>query len=304
MRRVHSFLLRLSCAGAVAFVAVPVSAQVLPPLVLAADRDDDDAQPQKTDYWIGVGCAELPPLLQAQLDLPDGQGVLVDVVVPESPAARAGLKAYDVISAVDGTPIADPQALAAAVGRAGDREVKINYLRAGRKQTVTVKPVPRPGALAPQEQDQRSIRQWIERLGHGPTPMNFRLFHPGRVLPPGASLVPALPSDMTVTIEKGGDKPAKIIAKQGVKTWEAGEDSLENLPPEARQFAERLLGLGGFNFDFFEPAPPPGSPASPPAPWLQNRQNPDSRLNINKRLDELNRQIEELRKSVEKLQKE
>lgn len=310
MRRSHDSWLKCFGAVAVVLIAVPVSAQVLTPrfrLVASGDRfvaagEADESEPQRVDYWIGVRCTELPPLLQAQLDLPDGQGVLVDHVVPESPAAQAGLKVYDVIAAVDGTPIADTQALAAAVGRVGDREVKIEYLRAGRKQTLAVKPAPRPDSLTPSEQDQRSIRRWIEQLGHGAGPMNFRMIHPGRVLPPGASLAPPLPNDMTVTIEKEGDKPAKITAKQGDKTWEATEGSLDKLPPEARQFAERGLGFGGFNFDFFEPAP--GSPTPPRSFWPPNRQNQDSRFDINKRLDDLNRQIEELRKSVEKMQRD
>jgi membrane-associated protease RseP (regulator of RpoE activity) len=301
MRLRRKLWLKLFCAGAIAVVALPVSAQVFLPLALVADDDKDEAQPQKADYWIGVRCAELPPLLQAQLDLPDGQGVLVDEVVDDSPAKRAGLKAYDVIFTVDGKPIADPQALAAAVGRAEDREVTIEYLRAGRKHSLSIKPAPRPDSLAPREQDERSIRQWIERLGNGPAPMNLRFFHPGRVLPPGASLFPPLPGDMTVTIQKEGDKAAQITAKQGDKKWEAGEDSLDKLPPEARQFAERMLGLGAFNLAEFDARRMPGEPGLPPNAWTLNRREPDARLD--KRLDELNRQIEELRKSVEKLQK-
>jgi hypothetical protein len=300
MRVVRTFCLTLSCAGAMAICAVRVSGQTLPSLALVADRQSEEAEPSKPDYWVGVRCAELPPLLRAQLDLPDGQGVLVEVVVPGSPAEHAGLKDYDVIFSVDGKAIADPQALAAAVGRAGDNAVKIDYLRAGRKQTVSVKPAPRPDLLAPREEDQRSIRQWFERLGHGAPPMNFRFFQPGKVLPPGASLLPPLPDGMTVTIEKDGGKAAKITAKQGDEKWEASEDGLDNLPPEARQFAERVLGLGTFNFDLFQPAPAGGP--TPPSVWPPNRADADARLN--KRLDDLNRQIDELRQAVEKLRKE
>lgn len=300
MRVVRTFCVTLSCAGAIAVCAARVTGQTLPPLGLVADQPSDEAESPKTDYWIGVRCAELPPLLKAQLDLPDRQGVLVEVIVPGSPADHAGLKDYDVIFAVDGKAIADPQALAAAVGRAGESELKIDYLRAGRKQTVSVKPAPRPDALPPREEDQRSIRQWFERLGHGAPPMNFRFFQPGKVLPPGASLLPSLPNGMTVTIEKDGGKAAKITAKRGDEKWEAGEDSLDKLPPEARQFAERVLGLGGFDFGAFEPRPE-GYP-SPPAIWPPHRPEVESRLN--QRLDDLNHQIDELRQAVEKLRKE
>lgn len=277
-------------------LAAPASAQVYAPLVLVAG--EEETKPERTDFWIGVRCAEVPELLQAQLDLPEGQGVLVDEVVPGTPAHNAGIKAFDVIFEVNGHPVADPQSLAAAVGRAGGEEVKIEFLHAGRKQTVTVKPVTRPDAIAPQHEDQRSLRQWVDRLGRGPAPMNFRFFHPGLVLPPGGSVAPALPEDMTVTIEKQGDKPAKVVVHQGDKKWEAAEDSLEKLPPEARQYAERMLGFGAFalgggaapgGFDFNNPPQP------------QPRRDLESRLN--KRLDELNRQIDELRKTVEQMRR-
>lgn len=294
MRSSQKGWLTLLCGVAIAGIAAPLSAQVVAPQALAAG-DDEPAKPERTDYWIGVRCAEVPELLQAQLDLPEGQGVLVDDIVPGSPAEKAGLKAFDVVYAVNGQPVADPQSVAAAVGRAGSEELKIEFLRAGRKQSATVKPAPRPDSLAPHQQDQRFLRQWVDRLGRGPAPMNFRFFHPGTgmVLPPGASIGPALPDDMTVTIEKQGGKPANVVVRQGDKKWEAAEDSLEKLPPEARQFADRLLGLGAFDFDG------PGEPAFVPPGPPQVRRDLESRLN--KRLDELNRQIEELRKSVEQL---
>ncbi|HQU44657.1 MAG TPA: PDZ domain-containing protein [Pirellulales bacterium] len=301
MRSSRKVWLKWLCAAALTGVAVPLSAQPFAPSALAAEGDEQ-ARPERGDYWIGVRCVEVPELLQAQLDLPEGQGVLIDEVVADSPAQKAGLKTFDVIFAVNGHPVADPQSLAAAVGRAGDEEVKIDYLRAGRKQTLSVKPAPRPEAIAPLEQDQRSLRQWVERLGRGPAPMNFRFFHPGMMLPPGVSTAPALPDDMTVTIEKQGDKPAKVTVRQGDKKWEAVEDSLEKLPPEARQFAERMLGFGSFDVDGFQPAPPPGEPVMAPPGWPpQARRDLESRLN--KRLDDLNRQIDELRKSIEGLKK-
>ncbi|HVX14498.1 MAG TPA: PDZ domain-containing protein [Pirellulales bacterium] len=279
---------------------------VLPGLVPLAVADDENrpgndqqeaAAGDAVDYWIGVRCAELPPLLRAQLDLPEGQGVLVDEVVADSPAQKSGLKAYDVIFAVDGKPVAEPQAVAEAVGRAGKNEISIDYMHAGRKQTVSLKPAPRPESIAPQQQDQHSVRQWLERLGHGPAPMNFRFVHPGMVVPRGGSLVPPLPDDMTVTIEKQGDKPAKITAKQGDKNWETNEGALDKLPPEAREFAERMLGLGAFDLGM-QPVPQT-APGLPPRLWTR-----DPNTHVERRLDEMSRQIDELRRAFDKLQSE
>ena len=131
--------------------------------------------------------------------------------------------------------------------------------------------------------------------------MKFRFFHPGMVLPPGASIAPALPDDMTVTIEKQGDKPAKIKAKQGDKSWEANEDSLDKLPPEVRQYAEHLLGLGVFELGV-DDAPVPGGPRMAPGAFLPDRRDHEARFN--RRLDEMSRQIDDLRQAIEKLRAE
>jgi membrane-associated protease RseP (regulator of RpoE activity) len=287
---------KVICGLAISLAAAPLSAHVFAPLALAAEEGSDKPAPEQGDYWIGVRCTEVPPLLRAQLDLAEGQGVLIDDVVPDSPAKKAGLKAFDVIVSIDGQPVGDPQAVAETVARSGEEELKIDYLRGGRKETLTVKPAPRPESIAPQRHDQRALQQWVERLGRGPAPMRFRFFHPGMVLPPGASIAPALPDDMTVTIEKKGDKPAKITAKQGEKTWETNEDALDKLPSEAREFAEHLLGLRVFDLGA-EGAPMPGGP--PVRALAPERHDPEARFN--RRIDEMSRQIDELRQAIEKL---
>lgn len=288
------------CGLALGLEAAPLSAQVFAPLAFVAD--EEHAVDEKADYWIGVRCALVPPLLRAQLDLSEDQGVLVDEVVPDSPAQQAGLKAFDVVFAVDGKPVADPQALAGAVARALDHEVKIDYLRAGRKESLTVKPAPRPDSIAPQRQDQRALREWVERLGQGPAPMRLRFFHPGMVLPPGASLAPALPEDVTVTVEKQGGKPAKVTVKRGDKEWQASEESLDKLPAEVRGFAHQMLGPSAFM---------PGDlgmgwPHAPTDPDMPPRVRPferrDTEAQLKQRLDEMSRQLDDLRKAVEKLQ--
>lgn len=297
MRIVRDVGLKTICGLAVTLAATALPAQVFGQLAFADDAEESvpagDAERDHTDYWIGVRCVEVPELLRAQLDLAAGQGVLIDDVVADGPAERAGLKAYDVIAAVDGKPMNDPRSLAEAVSRAGGRELKIEYVRAGHKQTLTVKPAARPESIAPQRQDQRAIREWVERLGQGPAPMRFRFMHPGMVLPPGASFTPALPDDMTVTIEKQGGKPAKVTVKQGDKQWQAGEDALDKLPDEARDYAAHLLGWSGA-------ALPPGHFAAPPRSLSPEHAMPEG--HFNRRLDEMSRQLDDLRRAIEKLQ--
>lgn len=297
MRSWRNLGLKTVCGLTVALAATAATAQVFGPLAFADDAEESvpagEAAKNTTDYWIGVRCVAVPDLLRSQLDLAAGQGVLVDDVVADSPADHAGLKAHDVIAAVDGKPMNDPGSLAEAVSRAGDRELKIEYLRAGRKQTLTVQPAPRPESIAPQRQDQRALREWVERLGKGPAAMRFRLWHPGMVLPPGQSFTPALPDDMTMTIEKQGGKPAKVTVKQGDKEWQAGEDALDKLPDEAREYAEYLFGSSGGMF-------PPGPANMAPHRWPPEQIGPEGRFD--RRLDEMKRELQELRRAFEKMQ--
>lgn len=293
MRLVKNVCLKLTALAAVAVLSAPVALAQDRVVRLAADEQPE--KPQATDYWIGVRCAEVPEVLRAQLDLPEGQGVLIDQVIADAPAEEAGLKTFDVIVSVAGKKVTNPRDVADAVVQADGDELKVDYLRGGKQHTVTVKPGLRPGAIM-RERDQRSVQQWLERFGEGPLSMRF--VHPGMVLPPGASVAPSLPNDMTVTIEKHGEKPAKITVKQGDKTWQAGEESLDKLPEEARNYVQRMLGLAAFEMRFSppgEPVPPPGvaPPHDPAAGGLEER--------LNRRLDEMNRQIEQLRKIVDKL---
>jgi hypothetical protein len=72
---------------------------------------------------------------------PDGKGVRVASVVPDSPAALAGLAAGDVLTAVDERWTASVQDVyAAAAGVEPGREAPVAVLREGKEQTLTVRP--------------------------------------------------------------------------------------------------------------------------------------------------------------------
>jgi membrane-associated protease RseP (regulator of RpoE activity) len=72
-------------------------------------------------------------------DSSSGSGAALVRVVPESPAADAGLRSGDVITAVDGKSIADAAALTERIGAldTGD-EITVTYRRDGDSKTVTV----------------------------------------------------------------------------------------------------------------------------------------------------------------------
>lgn len=78
-----------------------------------------------------------------------GGGVLVSTVRPDSPAAKAGVKAGDVITTVNGTAVRDAGELAEEIGRAAAKtDVTLGITRD--RKTTTLKatlepPTPRPG---------------------------------------------------------------------------------------------------------------------------------------------------------------
>ena len=65
-------------------------------------------------------------------------GVLINSVVPGEPAAKAGLKPYDVIVSIDGQPVKDDDALVNNISpRKPGSTITIGYLRNGQKMTTT-----------------------------------------------------------------------------------------------------------------------------------------------------------------------
>ena len=72
-------------------------------------------------------------------------GVLLAEVLPNSPAARAGLRHGDVVSSVNGRSITTGQDVQRAVEANGlDSDLRIDYERNGRDQTVSFRPAPLP----------------------------------------------------------------------------------------------------------------------------------------------------------------
>jgi membrane-associated protease RseP (regulator of RpoE activity) len=69
----------------------------------------------------------------------DSKGVEVTDVAENSPAAKAGLQDGDVITALDGKDVTDPEAVRAAVqAKASGDQLSVTYTRDGQSKTVDV----------------------------------------------------------------------------------------------------------------------------------------------------------------------
>jgi len=89
---------------------------------------------------IGVSTMELTKQLADYFGITDGRGVLVTAVVEDGPAAKAGIKAGDVITAVDGEAIDSPGDIARVIGKKKEGEVTLTVVRNKTQQTFRVTP--------------------------------------------------------------------------------------------------------------------------------------------------------------------
>ncbi len=118
---------------------LPVLTLLLLPVPAAWSQSPADAEEEKGTY-LGVLISPVPEVLYDQLsELPSGQGVVVTHVLPESPAAEAGLRRHDILLKYNGDPIRDGEHFARLI-RADqpNHKVKLELLRSGRKQTIEV----------------------------------------------------------------------------------------------------------------------------------------------------------------------
>jgi membrane-associated protease RseP (regulator of RpoE activity) len=215
--------------------------------------------PAAPKYWIGlVGgpIGEHHPL-RAHLDIPEHEGLLVASVVPDSPAAKAGLKQNDILLRANDTELREMQDLVELVRTAGEKQgqIAIEVLRRGQRETVYITPEERPTDATPPQgnfghafgQDfglpngaefpQDLLREF------GDVPFEFRQFGPGVIVGGGGS-VADLPNGVSVSITKEDNQPARITVKRGEDTWEiVGDDpaSLNQLPEDLRPFVDQML---------------------------------------------------------------
>ena len=93
-----------------------------------------------TRGWLGVSIQPLTPELARSFGAKDPKGVLINEVVPDSPAAKAGLKPGDILLEFDGRPMEGPGDLQRAVGFfSPDRTAKVKVWRDQGDKTVEVK---------------------------------------------------------------------------------------------------------------------------------------------------------------------
>jgi serine protease Do len=96
-----------------------------------------------TRGYLGVAAQQITPQMAQALGLPTedptNDGALIAAVSSDSPAARAGLKPGDIITAVNGVKITDPSDLAAEIANIDpDHNANITYMANGKTHELSV----------------------------------------------------------------------------------------------------------------------------------------------------------------------
>ncbi|MCX6956741.1 MAG: DegQ family serine endoprotease [Verrucomicrobia bacterium] len=100
-----------------------------------------------TRGYLGVNLNQITPALAEAFHLKDNKGALVSATVPDSPADKAGLKSGDVIVALEGQPVSDPNSLKNQVSAfAPGTKLNLEILRDGKTEKIAVTTADKPGA--------------------------------------------------------------------------------------------------------------------------------------------------------------
>lgn len=187
--------------------------------------------------WIGVHVQPVTKEIATSLGLKKEEGALIASTQSGGPAERAGLKAGDVIIAVNGIKIAAARDLAREVaGVPPNTNATVEYLRDGKPQTAQVtigqmKDDSRPRALA-----QPDGKAQNNRLG-------LTLAPAARVMGIGEAGLAVLRVEPGGKAAEAGITAGDIILQLGGKQVSSPDEFVQALQDAARQNKQHLLAL-------------------------------------------------------------
>ena len=99
--------------------------------------EDTGAEARPVRGFLGVELRELTPELQTHFGAPEGSGVLVASVSDDSPAAAAGIRVGDVVTAVDGLAVESTRDLSREIRQRPGATVAIELYRDQKPRQLT-----------------------------------------------------------------------------------------------------------------------------------------------------------------------
>ena len=100
----------------------------------------NDKAPKVPAIYLGVETSQVPSVVSEQLGLSKGLGLVVEYVVPNSPAATAGIQQNDILRMLNDQILIEPSQLRKLLQTFSDgADITLTLLRKGQEQKVSVK---------------------------------------------------------------------------------------------------------------------------------------------------------------------
>ena len=244
--------------------------------IQAENGDDAKATADITKsevYWIGIQAVPVPEIFLSHFGATEESGglMIVERVVPDAPADKAGVKRGDIFLKFGDKEIHSLPNLIEQVTKVKETATELEIIRNGEKTTITVTPVPRPDiSEIPSLQEMPQIPPFRQRMpfnvlpdGNDPQLMLRQMEElfkqlqegndaDGQFMPPNIPQnfqQPGLNSGKqlsVVTQTLNGKTTIKVtqVLKDGdnaeMRTWEV--ESLDELPDEIREEVQSLFG--------------------------------------------------------------
>ncbi len=107
------------------------------------------AKTQAKSAFLGIISASVPEMLMSHLNLNPGEGIVVRSLVPNGPAANAGIEINDVITKVAGQPVGSPIEITHQIAAHQPGEnITFDLIHKGKPTTVNVTLGTRPSEMA------------------------------------------------------------------------------------------------------------------------------------------------------------
>lgn len=212
------------------------------------------APPVPTPY-IGVVTLPPPAVLSAQLGLKEGFGLVVGDVLPDSPAAKAGVQKHDVLTKFNDQQLVDAGQFSTLVRAAGkDAEATLTIVRQAKEQKVPVKigermapqrmPFPTANDLhgeierwrGPAQEGMKKLQDKMKEYGEKMREYQERLKGwqknpsgdmpqppPPPVFEPGHAEIQIDPADILVEAQPGGVRRLRILQPNGAVSYSTAD---------------------------------------------------------------------------------
>jgi len=189
--------------------------------------------------WIGVQVQPVTGEIADSLGIKDAEGALVSGTQSDSPAAKAGLKAGDVITSINDMKVKDPRDLARQIGGlTPNTRVTVGYLHDGKAQTASV-------TLGQLKEQTAGRSQSPPLLGDDPQTGNLGIAvaPASRVMGIGEHGLAVLQVDPNGKAAEVGLSPGDVILQIGGKEMSSPQDLMSALTEASAHKKQHVLAL-------------------------------------------------------------